>query len=145
MNKTTQTSVNNSESSSSIDLTSINNDAFLINKTTNIKNKIISSIFKQNKTSTSSDSTTNNESTDNTSSPIHKIRSMSLKNFQANFIPSNLLFSNNNNNNKSSKTSINNIDNEFDQFVKLEDADLIGLNFNNENMKLVLNENDKLN
>jgi hypothetical protein len=144
MNKTTQTSVNNSESSSSIDLTSINNDTFLINKTTNIKNKI-SSIFKQNKTSSSSDSTTNNESTDNKSSPIQKIRSMSLKNFQANFIPSNLSFSNNNNNNKNSKTSINNIDNEFDQFVKLEDADLIGLNFNNENMKLVLNENDKLN
>ena len=98
MNKTTQTSVNNSESSSSIDLTSINNDTFLINKTTNIKNKI-SSIFKQNKTSSSSDSTTNNESTDNKSSPIQKILSMSLKNFQANFIPSILSFSNNNNNN----------------------------------------------
>ena len=144
MNQTTQTSVNNSESSSSIDLTSINNDTFLINKTNNIKNKI-SSIFKQNKTADSALTTTESTTTDNNSSsesPIHKIRSMSLKNFQSNFIPSNLSF---NNIKKNSKTSINNVDNEFDQFVKLEDADLIGINFNNENMKLVLNESDKVN
>jgi hypothetical protein len=140
--KITQTTLEiNSLSSSYQDLANNNSastESVSSSHKSNIKKKL-SSIFKSNQ----SESTSNEQNNETPSSP--KTRSLSLKNFNisSNFLPAAFNF---NTNKVNSKTSINNNNNENDDiYVNLEDSDLNGLNFNKDNMKLVLNHSDKTN
>lgn len=112
----------NSLSSSSIDLT---NDSIVINKSV-IKKKL-SSIFK-----------TNNIVSDEVNADNQiiqpKYRSLSLKTI----LPSLPSF---NTTKINSKNSLN-ADIDDDYYLNLNDSDSNGINFNNDNIKLVLNDNE---